>query len=333
MGSADQIHPDVLTECLHFAHKKINGLITQSEKKRVIFKCLLKAEFSEADLKEQLPEYAEDEAFRDVWGMELPRPLSWREFRIIVLMSFARFLNRKMELAPYLSQRANTLEECTEILLSGGAPQWKLYLPRVLKIGRRGLLRRLFQLCKKTPTIGPEANIKLQIVVDIMRRYTVEDPLELLVTIFPEFSPAVEGLLKTKCVDRVDEQIGVIYHVLNAYINWFTFNRNQFLNPGIQLPTTELPESAQDTAYDLRCGGCWRLLSIRSLRKVGNPKTMEIYYSTDNHSLISACCKTKVLKVPLTVGDTGLVINTPFKQQYHICPCGCAAVVYNDLPV
>ncbi|QAB08528.1 ORF44 [Ictalurid herpesvirus 1] len=333
MGTADEIHPDVLAECIHFAHKKINGLITQNEKKRAVFKCLLKSEFSETDLSIELPDYVSSVSFRKVYGLDADAPISWRHFRLITLLSFARFLAREPEASQYITQRASTAVDCSGFLETGATPQWKLYLPRVTKIGRQGVLRKFFQICKKTPSLTPEYNLKLQVVVDIMRRYTVEDPLDLLVTIYPEFTETLEELAKVKRGAANLEHMGLIYHVLNAHINWFAFNRHQFLNPGITLPSSELSQEALGMAYDLRCSGCWRLLSIRSLRKTGNPKNMKIYYSTDSHGLISSCCKASVLKAPLSIGKTALVINTPFKQQYHICACGCEAIVYNDLPV
>uniref|UniRef100_A0AB33V907 ORF44 n=1 Tax=Latid herpesvirus 1 TaxID=3096545 RepID=A0AB33V907_9VIRU len=334
MEPAERIPTEVLSECIHFAQKKIGGFITSADKSRLIFKCLTKVDFSQEDLAFPIPGYADSRDFRNAGPVIFGGPIDWRSFRLLLFIHFAKFLRHNPALETHIFQRKDTVELCIALLETDGGVNWKLFIPKTIAGNRTTALKRIFQLCKHHPGLTPETNVKVQNLLSIMRRYTVEDPLELLTTVYPEFTTVVQVLERTAQGTRnppCDKlYMGVVYHVLNAYINWYTFNRKQLVNSGLYMDTPKDPLELK-YAHDLRCSNCWKLLTARSTQKNGNPKNVEIFYSTDTHALISSCCFARLVKLPLVVAGTIIAVNTPGGQCYHLCPCGCDKMIVSEV--
>lgn len=301
-----------------------------TDKQKTIFKCLLKIDFSKDDLKQQLPDYSKFLNFQSCDDYIYKGEVYWREFRLLIFLHFNKFINSNIHYSKHIFQKPGLREQCIKLLEEGGEVNWKWFLPKMININRSSVLKKMFQLCKKQPVLTPEANIKVQKILNIIRRYTVEDPLHLLQTLYPDITQTVNHISLHNNIDHLDLQhVAIIYHTLNAHINWFSFNRRQILNTGLVLPEP-CDCDVVKYGYDIRCSNCWKLLTARSTKKRGNPKNVETFYSTDTHTLLSSCCFNPVIKIPLSVGTTALVFNTQIKQIYHLCTCGCNAIIFHE---
>ncbi|UMM52724.1 protein ORF46 [Lake sturgeon herpesvirus] len=210
--------------------------------------------------------------------------------------------------------------------------------------------RQLFQSSKYFSERAQAYNPQIQQICYVLCRVTVLEPLALIPRIVPALKPAYNALVSLLSqthrkrtpqnkqtglnrflaqivdltdypLDEVKDFMAVVYHTLNAYINWTRYGMSQFVNHGAKLP--KAPTSPVPS--DLRCTRCFKSLTRRSTVK--NHQNIQPCYCIDDRCFLSSCCEAYARHVPLAVGDNLLTVFTTLKQQYGLCPrCGVLKV-------
>nr|WJJ61011.1 ORF46 [Acipenserid herpesvirus 1] len=214
--------------------------------------------------------------------------------------------------------------------------------------------RQLFQSSKYFSERAQTYNPQIQQICYILNRVTILEPLALIPQIIPSLKPAYEALvtLLSKAhrkrtpqnkqaglnrflaqivettgytLNQIKDFMAVVYHTLNAYINWTRYGMSQFVNHGTKLLLSQPPIINRFIQSDLRCTRCFKSLTRRSTVK--NHQNIQPCYCIDDRCFLSSCCEAYARHVPLSVGDNLLTVFTTLKQQYGLCPvCGVLKV-------
>lgn len=200
-----------------------------------------------------------------------------------------KFLKNYTSVGKYITHSANALSACNKAIheLTAGHEftkiLWTVVIPTRVKKSPNGVLRDRFHSTKRFPMMDWKNNIRFLTVLKILQKYTVEDPIALLKCLYPSLSP-----------NEPYEQ-SLVYHVLNAHINWFTYNRKQL---DVCTETFFYDETCEmDDSFDVRCRNCLKLLTLRVKDTVAH-KTVNVMFSTDTHTLVSGCCGAPPLRFP-----------------------------------
>ncbi|ARR28899.1 hypothetical protein [Ranid herpesvirus 3] len=119
--------------------------------------------------------------------------------------------------------------------------------------------------------------------------------------------------------DSVEELFCVMYHILNAYLNWVQFNWGQMIvSPG-------LCRTMKAVDPDLRCRACFKTITPRCNKS--KRKYIGYLYCIDDRRYLSSCCESPMICVPLERECVNLMVYTVTKHKYGLCRCGDLCVV------
>lgn len=273
----------------------------------MVYKCLTQLKHFPIETEEIPCAYLEERRFWDRCGVRESCKLSGVLFRVVINLYYMKFLKNYTSVGKYITHSANALSACNKAIheLTAGHEftkiLWTVVIPTRVKKSPNGVLRDRFHSTKRFPMMDWKNNIRFLTVLKILQKYTVEDPIALLKCLYPSLSP-----------NEPYEQ-SLVYHVLNAHINWFTYNRKQL---DVCTETFFYDETCEmDDSFDVRCRNCLKLLTLRVKDTVAH-KTVNVMFSTDTHTLVSGCCGAPPVALPLVCGDTKLIVSTGGSVRY-----------------
>nr|UNP64351.1 hypothetical protein [Salmonid herpesvirus 1] len=331
MESPHDIPSELAAEFCHFIYRKINTRSGPRDRQRLVFKCLMRTTaINESEFaKETLPAYSKLDSFLQYSGGKTTL-LLWTNFRLLVLYHFVNFVTDNQHYSRYIHHKSGARVTCLAHLTRGNFQEiipWHDLIPRSQGCTPGSNYTRLFQLSKGFRSLTPSGNVTALKIQMMLSAYTVEEPLMLIKTLVPDIAfllreenrPALMPKKTVHLPQEDKERLCVLYHCLNADINWVRQTRGKLINQGLTLSGPVTAEHPADT----RCKLCGRAFTMRSTARGGNRKNDEMVYDTDTHAFKSACCNAPVIRVPLYSGDTRLTVYTPTHQSYRLSRDGC----------
>lgn len=212
--------------------------------------------------------------------------------------------------------------------LADGVPKLGgIQVPRFKRKSYEYKIKRAFQATKRLGQETAYSSLDENLLNKIFATRTCDDPLALIQAVYPRLKPAVQLIREEKFKQLEAQPRDVhrnIYAFLNCYINWVKYNLDQFvIAPYAQIHRAGYAEHG----YDLRCSKCFKCQTFRSANRKGNPKNVEVMFSTDTLRFISFCCNSTMEVVPLSTVKTTYVIYTNLKQMYGRC-IHCGKIVF-----
>lgn len=270
--------------------------------------------------------------------------------RLLVIKQFLYFLLRYNLFAYCRDVNANTFRKIDEAILN--TPMCEIVKGLVPKSYYSSESYRfhnqLFQYTKQYADHLASAEFNGEIVAaqEVIRSRQMTQPLRLVPLVHARFKKPFEDLVKlisqqvwcsgqnreektvwlirnlTKGTPEriIHELFCIMYHLLNAYLNWVQFNCSQMLiRPLVTEPLTTLE-------VDLRCTACFKNITERCNKN--KRKHIGYLYCMDDRSFLSSCCEAPMVTVPLERDGVSLVVYTVTKHKYGLCRCGELCVLF-----
>ncbi|ABG25743.1 ORF59 [Ranid herpesvirus 1] len=270
-------------------------------------------------------------------------------FRLVIMRQFYFFLLRYGLIAHCIARTRGAVVEIERALLScESAPSpraIKWMLPETYRTSHvHRFHRQLFQYTKQfvTDSLTSSVNVEARLLQSLLARRHSRTPLAYIPRIAlwtrPMYNALVERLTADAwCVgqNRINKIttlvellssvskdsttahrfLCLIYHVLNAYINWFCYNTQQFVAAATRCSSAPSAASLIDT----RCSACFKNTTTRSTRC--KQKNVESLYCIDDRAFVASCCE-----APLVCVDVSgfIVYSSSTHERYGPC-ARCAA--------